>query len=72
MKIYLGLDAQGERIKRKWTGCFSDLAEGTPEILWYSVLDETDEDIENIAAKAAALGITVEVYNALQALGASE
>ena len=72
MKIYLGLDAQGERIKMKWTGSFSELAEGTPDILWYSVLNETDEDIENIAAKAAALGITVEVYNALQALGASE
>ena len=72
MKIYLGLDAQGERIKMKWTGSFSELAENTPEILWYSVLDETDDDIEDIAAKAAALGITVEVYNALKALGESE
>ena len=72
MKIYLGLDAQGERIKMKWTGSFSELAECTPDTLWYSVLDETDEDTDNIAAKAATLGITVEVYNALQALGASD
>ena len=68
MKVFLGKDAQGEQVKMKWTGDIKDLNSAFPDIVWYATLTEEED---SIAEKAEALGIPVEAYRALEALGRS-
>ena len=69
MKTYLGLDSHGKRVKMIWSGSMADLADSSPEIVWYAALNEGD-DLESIVEKAKSLGITPELYQALEAMGA--
>ena len=64
MKTYLGLDADKKQVRMKWSGKVKDLADATPDIVWYAVIDEEEETRQ----KAEKLGITVELYKALQTL----
>ena len=57
-----------------WSGTARELCDAVPDVIWYSTLNDMNEfsPAENISAKAKALGITPELYLALQALGKSE
>ena len=72
--IYLGQNTQGEYIKIVWSGTVLELCDAIPDVIWYSTLNDMDEfnPANNISAKAKALGITPELYVALQALGKIE
>jgi len=68
MKTYLGIDANGQKGRMRWSGTVKELVDATPEIVWYAVIDDEEEDIRQ---KAEALGIRPELYKALQLLGAA-